>query len=280
MYSTCQGCGRALTPCGTPSLSEKPLPIFQLATYLSFPEERGVFSFSATFSSPGSLKGHFSPPSEGAQEGWAGATMGRKIGPNSSPPPLSPRPHRVFFLPSALSWLGAGEERGRKSPLPIYFFPSFFLLPLSDPRRVSLYVRSPPFVRRRRRMLVVSSSVPWRRRRRPQTIISHTLLYGALLTLLHPSLRTLPRSKSQGGRRGEGEEKRVTPTQPNPLPSAPFPQTKQPPPKNRKIDKGRPCQRLFLILLKNIFERRKSFEFCIPGTSVSNRCDILSVMSC
>ena len=139
MYSTCQGCGRALTPCGTPSLSEKPLPIFQLATYLSFPEERGVFSFSATFSSPGSLKGHFSPPSEGAQEGWAGATMGRKIGPNSSPPPLSPRPHRVFFLPSALSWLGAGEERGRKSPLPILFPllfpPSSFRPPAGQPVR-------------------------------------------------------------------------------------------------------------------------------------------------
>ncbi len=131
MYSTCQGSGRALTPCGTPSLSEKPLTIFQLATYLSFPEERGVFSFSATFSSPGSLKGHFSPPSEGAQEGWAGATMGRKIGPNSSPPPLSPRPHRVFFLPSSLSWLGAGEERGRKSPPSLTFFPPFssFLFP-------------------------------------------------------------------------------------------------------------------------------------------------------
>lgn len=92
--------------------------------------KRGVFFFR-NFSPPGSLKGHFSPPSEGAQEGWAGATMGRKIGPNSSPPPLSPRPHRVFFLPSALSWLGAGEERGRKSPPSLTFFPPFssFLFP-------------------------------------------------------------------------------------------------------------------------------------------------------
>ena len=233
MYSTCQGSGRALTPCGTPSLSEKPLTIFQLATYLSFPEERGVFSFSATFSLPWIPEGTLFSALRRGTGRMGGGDNGTQNWPQFfSASSFSSSSSGLFSSLRAILVGGGRGTREKVPPFP-YFFPSFFLLPLSDPRRVSLYVRSPPFVRRRRMMLVVSSSVPWRRRR-PQTIISHTLLYGALLTLLHPSLRTLPRSKSQGGRRGEGEEKRVTPTQPTPL--CPFSTNKTAP--LRKTEKS------------------------------------------